>query len=99
MSMPHLPARRRWMIATALVLLLALLSWAVARWLGPVLPGYEVASGPLVQNVVATGRVAALSRVQVGAGNSGLVLERRVMGGARAAPGGEPVVAAAVASV
>ncbi|WP_447730389.1 efflux RND transporter periplasmic adaptor subunit [Pseudoxanthomonas suwonensis] len=90
--MPHLPARRRWMIATALVLLLALLSWAVARWLGPVLPGYEVASGPLVQNVVATGRVAALSRVQVGAEISGLVLERRVMEGDRVAPGDVLVV-------
>ncbi|WP_158675209.1 MULTISPECIES: efflux RND transporter periplasmic adaptor subunit [unclassified Pseudoxanthomonas] len=90
--MPHPSMRRRWMVATALVLLLVLLSWAVMRWRGPALPGYEVAAGPLVQNVVATGRVAALSRVQVGAEISGLVLERRVMEGDRVAPGDVLVV-------
>src|SRR5690606_36438103 len=40
----------------------------------------------------ATGRVAALSRVQVGAEMSGLVLERRVMEGDRVAPGDVLVV-------
>lgn len=94
--MPHPRKRRRWMIATALVLLLVLLSWAMARWRGPALPGYEVAAGPLVQNVVATGRVAALSRVQVGAEISGLVLERRVMEGDRVEPGDVLVVLRAV---
>ncbi|MGY1409284.1 efflux RND transporter periplasmic adaptor subunit [Luteimonas sp. A611] len=79
--------RRTWMLAGAAVVALLLLAWAVARMRGPALPGYEVASGPLVQNVVATGRIAALSRVQVGAEIAGLVLERRVMEGDRVAPG------------
>lgn len=80
------------MIAAAAVAALLLLAWGVVRWRGPVLPGYEVAAGPLVQNVVATGRVAALSRVQVGAEISGLVLERRVMEGDRVQPGDVLVV-------
>src|SRR5690606_34776451 len=67
--------RRTWMLAGVAVLVMLLLAWAVARIRGPALPGYEVTSGPLVQNVVATGRVAALSRVQVGAEIAGLVLE------------------------
>jgi len=75
------------MLAGVAVLALLLLAWGVARIRGPALPGYEVTSGPLVQNVVATGRVAALSRVQVGAEIAGLVLERRVMEGDRVAPG------------
>ena len=79
--------RRTWVLAGLAVVVLLLVAWAVARMRGPVLPGYEVASGPLVQNVVATGRVAALSRVQVGAEIAGLVLERRVMEGDRVAPG------------
>src|SRR5690606_27561544 len=59
---------------------------------GPVVPGYEVASGPLVQQVVGTGRVVAPSRVQVGAEIAGLVLERRVTDGDRVAPGDVLVV-------
>lgn len=79
--------RPRWPLAVALVIAVLLLAWAVPRWRAPALPGYAVVSGPLVQNVVATGRVAALSRIQVGAEISGLVLERRVMEGDRVAPG------------
>lgn len=84
-------ARRRWwwVAAVALVLLVA---GVAARLRGSELPGYEVARGPLVQNVVATGRVAAPSRVQVGAEIPGLVLERRVMDGDRVAPGDVLVV-------
>ncbi|TKS52892.1 efflux RND transporter periplasmic adaptor subunit [Luteimonas yindakuii] len=74
----------------ALVVLLVL--WAVLRMRGPVLPGYDVVAGPLVQQVVATGRIAALSRVQVGAEIAGLVLERRVMEGDRVEPGDVLVV-------
>ncbi len=80
-------ARHRWWLVAAAVALLLLVAWVAARLRGPELPGYEVASGPLVQNVVATGRVAAPSRVQVGAEISGLVLERRVMDGDRVEPG------------
>src|SRR5690606_8150598 len=86
-----LARRRGWLVAAA-VALVVLVAWAVARLRGPELPGYEVASGPLVQNVVATGRVAAPSRVQVGAEIAGLVLERRVMDGDRVEPGDVLVV-------
>lgn len=84
--------RGRWFLAGAALAAALLAGWGVARLRGTELPGYEVASGPLVQNVVATGRVAALSRVQVGAEMSGLVLERRVMEGDRVAPGDVLVV-------
>src|SRR5690606_36201636 len=70
----------------------ALLAWGVARWRGPALPGYVLHAGLLVQNVVATGRAAALSRVQVGAEIAGLVLERRVMEGDRVEEGDVLVV-------
>ena len=80
-------ARRRWWAAAAAVGLVAVAAWAVAWLRGPQLPGYEVVRGPLVQNVVATGRVATPSRVLVGAEISGLVLERRVMDGDRVEPG------------
>ncbi|NLC37292.1 MAG: efflux RND transporter periplasmic adaptor subunit [Alcaligenaceae bacterium] len=54
---------------------------------GPLLPGYEITSQPLVQTVVASGRVAALSRAQVGSEVTGVVLERRVREGDRVEPG------------
>jgi HlyD family secretion protein len=91
-SMPTAPGhRKRWLIAAA-IFLVALAALGIARLRGPVLPGYAVQAGPLVQNVVATGRVAAPSRVQVGAEITGLVLERRVMDGDRVAPGDVLVV-------
>lgn len=82
------PARhgRRW-LAAAIVASALVVAWGVAHLRGPVLPGYDVQAGPLVQNVVATGRVAAPSRVKVGAEIAGLVLERRVIDGDRVAPG------------
>ncbi|GAB3750381.1 efflux RND transporter periplasmic adaptor subunit [Lysobacter olei] len=82
---------KRW-LAAAIVALALLAAWGITRLRGPVLPGYEVQAGPLVQNVVATGRVAAPSRVRVGAEVTGLVLERRVMDGDRVAPGDVLVV-------
>jgi len=69
-------------------LLVAGLAWfALQKSRGPVLPGYEVSRLPLVQTVVATGRVAALSRAQVGSEVTGVVLERRVREGDRVQPG------------
>jgi HlyD family secretion protein len=87
----HTP-RRKWIWIGGALLALVVLLWGLARWRGPVMPAYEVAAGPLVQNVVATGRVAALSRVEVGSEISGLVLERRVMEGDRVEPGDVLVV-------
>lgn len=74
-------------------LLIAVLILAIAGWFilqkqqGTQLPAYEVRSQALVQTVVASGRVAALSRAQVGAEVTGVVLERRVREGDRVQPG------------
>ncbi len=84
--------RRAWLLALAAVVAVVVAVVVAGRVRGPALPGYEVAAGPLVQDVVATGRAAALSRVQVGAEISGLVLERRVMEGDRVQPGDVLVV-------
>ncbi len=66
----------------------AVLGWMGVRALqGPVLPGYAVTAQPLVQTVVATGRIAALSRVQVGSPVTGVVVERRVAEGDEVSPG------------
>ena len=53
------------------------------HWQGPRLAAYEVATRPLVQTVVATGRVVSVSRAQVGSQISGVVIERRVREGDR----------------
>lgn len=56
-------------------------------WLGPSLAAYEVVAQPLVQTVVATGRMTAVSRAQVGSLVTGVVLERRVREGDRVQAG------------
>lgn len=67
---------------------LAALAWGFAQHMqGPVLAGYEVTARPLVQTVVATGRVAAISRAQVGSPVTGVVVERRVREGDLVRPG------------
>lgn len=59
--------------------LLLLAVWVgYSWWSGPRLPAYLLESRPLVQKVVATGRVISTSRIQVGAEITGTVLERRV---------------------
>lgn len=69
-------------------LVLAGLAWfVVPRVAGQALPAYEVVEQPLVQTVVATGRVAAISRAQVGSTITGVVVERRVREGDRVKPG------------
>lgn len=85
-------SRRKWLLTGAVVAVALLAAWVIAAARGPALAGYHVTAGPIVQNVVATGRIAAPSRVQVGAEISGLVLERRVMDGDRVAPGDVLVV-------
>jgi HlyD family secretion protein len=85
---------RRWPFAALAVLsLIALLVVAVFTAMqGPLLPGYEVVEGPLMQNVVASGRVAAPSRVRIGPEITGVVLERRVAEGDHVEPGDVLVV-------
>lgn len=66
---------------------LVVLAWGVRAMQGPALAGYQVLARPLVQTVVATGRVTALSRAQVGSPVTGVVVERRVKEGDRVQPG------------
>lgn len=70
---------------TAYLLFIAVVvlgTWVMVRKLqGPELAAYRIQSQPLVQTVVATGRVASASRAQVGAQISGVIAERRVREG------------------
>lgn len=75
-------------IVLSLVLVVAATGWvALQKLRGPVIEGYQVASRPLVQTVVATGRVVSLSRAQVGSPLTGVVVERRVQEGDVVQPG------------
>jgi len=77
----------RYKILLIIVLLLAV-GFALFRWWqGPVVPSYTLSAMPLVQNVVATGRVASVSRAQVGSEISGVVLQRLVQEGDQVKPG------------
>lgn len=67
-----------------IILLVLLVSFATYRWWqGPLLPSYEVVSSPLIQTVVASGRVEKVSRTQIGSEITGVVLERLVQEGDR----------------
>src|SRR5690606_32752656 len=79
--------KRTVLLVVAAALAVALAGWAWASWRGPALPGYEVQQRPLVQTVVATGRVVASSRAQVGSAITAVVAERRVQEGDRVQPG------------
>ncbi|MFU9045556.1 efflux RND transporter periplasmic adaptor subunit [Acinetobacter tibetensis] len=71
-----------------IILLVLLVSFATYRWWqGPLLPGYEVESSPLIQTVVASGRVEKVSRTQIGSEITGVVLERLVQEGDRVSRG------------
>lgn len=70
------------------VAVLAVLGFVLIRyWQGPSMAAYQIQTRPLVQTVVATGRVVSVSRAQVGSQISGVVLERRVREGDRVKPG------------
>ena len=74
-----------WIMIIHLVLLV---SFAIYRWWqGPLLPSYEVVSSPLIQTVVASGRVEKVSRTQIGSEITGVVLERLVQEGDRVSRG------------
>ncbi|MEQ1580006.1 MAG: efflux RND transporter periplasmic adaptor subunit [Steroidobacteraceae bacterium] len=62
--------------------------WLLLRWWqGPSLPAYRLEPRPLIQNVVATGRVISTSRAQVGSEITAVVVERHVKEGDAVAPG------------
>lgn len=77
--------RRLALFALPILALAAWIAWGKLR--GPVLDAYTLAEAPLVQTVVATGRVVTVSRAQVGSPVTGVVLERRVREGDRVQPG------------
>lgn len=56
-------------------------------WQGPLLPSYTISSMPLVQTVVATGRVVAVSRTEIGSEVAGVVVDRLVQEGEQVAVG------------
>jgi HlyD family secretion protein len=80
---------KRLRLLPVIALLAALgLGWLLLQsFRGPKLDAYQVDSRPLVQTVVATGRVVAASRAQVGSAVTGVVLERRVQEGDAVQPG------------
>jgi len=80
--------KRKLVFVTVVVLALSALAWMAMRQMrGPAMAAYEVLEQPLVQTVVATGRVAAVSRAQVGSAVTGVVVERRVREGDTVRPG------------
>lgn len=74
--------KRKLVVVTILGLALGTVGWVLMQHLRvPALAAYQVTVQPLVQTVVATGRVAAVSRAQVGSAVTGVVVERRVREG------------------
>ena len=74
-----------WLLATGVVVLVLL---RVPGWVqGPEVTVYAVERGPLLANVVATGRVQTPSRVTLGSEIAGVLVERSVTDGDRVAPG------------
>ncbi len=68
-------------IVIALLLILIATFLAFRWWQGPLLPSYIISSKPLVQMVVATGRVVAVSRTEIGSEVAGVVVDRLVQEG------------------
>jgi HlyD family secretion protein len=85
--MSPVPRRRRvrWLLGLALVLVAGVL--ALRQWQGPAVPVYRLEERPLVQAVVATGRVVAPTRVTVGSEITAVVRERLVQEGDTVARG------------
>lgn len=81
-------ARRRqlrWFGGLALLLAAVIVLWR--QWQGPLVPVYRLEERPLVQAVVATGRVVTPTRAQVGSEITAIVRERRVQEGDSVAQG------------
>ncbi|KAA0911516.1 efflux RND transporter periplasmic adaptor subunit [Pusillimonas sp. ANT_WB101] len=72
--------KRKWLVS-AVVLLMGMGFFAYRAWQGPVVSAYQLVNRPLVQYVVATGRITSESRVQVGSEITGVVTERLVREG------------------
>lgn len=86
-SRNSLPVVRFKQAVTVVVLVLAVAFILLRLWQGPEVPGYRIEPMPLVQTVVATGRVVSVSRALIGSELTGVVLERRVQEGDKVMPG------------
>lgn len=74
--------KRNTLLITLACLVAAAGLWSyVQNQRGPRMAAYEVAAQPLVQTVVATGRVVAVARAEAGTEVTGVVVERRVQEG------------------
>mgnify|MGYP005811171633 CR=1 FL=1 len=80
---PRFPVRNI-LLPLAVLLVVAVV---VLRLRGPELAAFRIQAQPLVQTVVATGRVISTSRAQVGSEVTGTVRQRRVSEGDRVQPG------------
>ncbi len=78
---------RKWLVGVAVLATLVMLFFLFRWWQGPSVAAYRIESRPLVQQLVAAGRVIAISRSQVGSQITGVVLERRVQEGDAVKPG------------
>lgn len=78
-------ARRLIIVIVAALLLVGWVGFDL--WRGPAVDAYQVQAKPLVQTVVATGRVISTSRAQIGAEMTGVVTERHVREGDSVNPG------------
>lgn len=87
--MPSSITPGRLTLSLILLLLVALAAgYLLLRlWQGPSLPAYRLEAQPLVQQVIATGRVITTSRTQIGSQITAVVRERRVEEGDRVRPG------------
>ena len=78
---------KKWLAAGVVAVTLLAGVLLTRWWLGPSAAGYQIEARPLVQTLVATGRLISVSRVQVGSEITGVVLERRVIEGDKVKPG------------
>lgn len=75
-----------WFVPAVLVLGLAAF-WLAQQWRGPAVAAYRVERHPLVQEVVATGRIITPSRVNIASEITGVVIKRLVDRGDVVHPG------------
>lgn len=85
-------AGAHWRVLVAILFVAAALAYGLGRqWLGPVVPAYAASRRDVVQTVVASGRVAAPFRVDIGSQVTGTVKSVPVSEG-QAVKAGQPLV-------
>lgn len=78
----------RYKTIVVIILIILVVGLAVFRWWqGPKVESYSIISMPLVQTLVATGKVVTVSRTEIGSEITGVVLKRLVQEGDQVAKG------------